>query len=85
MAAYDGAGERRRTRSLDDRKRIVVEALAPGAAAIRIRCGGANRLLKKSVAWGRSREHNGIQRSPERNRTAAEMSLWNGPPLLPAS
>src|ERR1700691_2476641 len=32
MAAYDGAGERRRTRSLDERKRIVVEALAPGAS-----------------------------------------------------
>ena len=35
----------------------------------------ASRVLKKSVAWGRNREHNGIQRSPERNRTAAEMSF----------
>ena len=32
MAAQDGAGERRRTRSLDERKRIVEEALAPGAS-----------------------------------------------------
>jgi transposase len=32
MAAHDGAGERRRTRSLDERKRIVEEALAPGAS-----------------------------------------------------
>ena len=32
MAARDGARERRRTRSLDERKRIVVEALAPGAS-----------------------------------------------------
>jgi hypothetical protein len=34
-----------------------------------------NRLLKKSAAHGRNREHNGIQGSPERNRTAAEMSF----------
>ena len=32
MSAQDGTGERRRTRSLDERKRIVEEALAPGAA-----------------------------------------------------
>jgi transposase len=32
MAAHDGAGERRRTRSLDERKRIVEEALAPGVS-----------------------------------------------------
>jgi hypothetical protein len=31
--------------------------------------------LKKSDASGRNREHNGIQGSPERNRTAAEMSF----------
>jgi transposase len=32
MAAQGGLGERRRTRSLDERKRIVEEALAPGAS-----------------------------------------------------
>jgi transposase len=32
MAAQDGVGERRRTRSLAERKRIVVEALAPGVS-----------------------------------------------------
>ena len=32
MAARDRAGERRRTRSLDERKRIVEEALAPGVS-----------------------------------------------------
>ena len=32
MAVQEGAGERRRTRSLDERKRIVEEALAPGAS-----------------------------------------------------
>ena len=55
MAAHDGAGERRRTRSLDERKRIVVEALAPGAsvAAVARRHGlNANLVFK----WIRSRE-----------------------------
>src|SRR3984957_13487526 len=49
MAARDGAGERRRTRSLDERKRIVVEALAPGAsvAAVARRHGvNANLVFK---------------------------------------
>jgi hypothetical protein len=35
----------------------------------------SSRVLKKSVAWGRNREHNRIERSPERNRTAAEMGF----------
>ena len=39
MVARDGAGERRRTRSLDERKRIVVEALAPGASVAAVRVG----------------------------------------------
>src|SRR5664279_1519933 len=49
MAAYDGAGERRRTRSLDERKRIVEEALAPGSsvAAVARRHGlNANLIFK---------------------------------------
>src|SRR5271167_532337 len=49
MAAHDGSGERRRTRSYDERKRIVVEALAPGAsvAAVARRHGlNANRVFK---------------------------------------
>jgi transposase len=49
MAAHDGTGERRRTRSLDERKRIVVEALAPGAsvAAVARRHGlNANLIFK---------------------------------------
>jgi transposase len=32
MAAQDGVGDRRRTRSLDERKRIVEEAVAPGVS-----------------------------------------------------
>ena len=56
MAAHDGGGERRRTRSLDDRKRIVVEALAPGAsvAAVARRHGLNANLVFKWIR--RSRE-----------------------------
>jgi transposase len=56
MAAYGGSGERRRTRSLDDRKRIVVEALAPGAsvAAVARRHGLNANLIFKWIR--RSRE-----------------------------
>ena len=49
MAAQGGTGERRRTRSLDERKRIVEEALAPGAsvAAVARRHGlNANLIFK---------------------------------------
>ena len=56
MAAYDGSGERRRTRSLEERKRIVVEALAPGAsvAAVARRHGLNANLVFKWIR--RSRE-----------------------------
>jgi transposase len=56
MAARDGAGERRRTRSLDDRKRIVEEALAPGVsvAAVARRHGLNANLIFKWIR--RSRE-----------------------------
>ena len=49
MAARDGAGEWRRRRSLDERKRIVEEALAPGVsvAAVARRHGlNANLIFK---------------------------------------
>jgi transposase len=49
MAAHDGCGERRRTRSLDDRKRIIEEALAPGisvAAVARRHDLNANLIFK---------------------------------------
>jgi transposase len=46
MAAHDGVGERRRTRSLDERKRIVVEALAPGASVARRHGLNANLVFK---------------------------------------
>jgi transposase len=56
MAAQDGAGERRRTRSLDERKRIVEEALAPGVsvAAVARRHGLNANLVFKWIR--RSRE-----------------------------
>jgi transposase len=56
MAAHDGAGERRRTRSLDERKGIVEEALAPGlsVAAVARRHGLNANLVFKWIR--RSRE-----------------------------
>ena len=39
MGTRGGAGERRRTRSLDERKRIVEEAFAPGVSVRRSRVG----------------------------------------------
>ena len=56
MAARDGARERRRTRSLDERKRIVEEALAPGVsvAAVARRHGLNANLIFKWIR--RSRE-----------------------------
>lgn len=56
MAAQEGVGERRRTRSLDERKRIVEEALAPGAsvAAVARRHGLNANLVFKWIR--RSRE-----------------------------
>jgi hypothetical protein len=39
MAARDGAGERRRTRSLDERKGIVEEAVVPAPLSRRSRVG----------------------------------------------
>jgi transposase-like protein len=56
MAARGGAGERRRTRSLDERKRIVEEALAPGisVAAVARRHGLNANLIFKWIR--RSRE-----------------------------
>jgi transposase-like protein len=64
MAAPDGTVERRRTRSLDDRKRIVVEALAPGAsvAAVARRHGlNANLIFQVDTALAR-----GVARSAAR-------------------
>ena len=75
--APDGTVERRRTRSLDDRKRIVEEALAPGAsvAAVARRHGlNANLVFKwirrSREGWrerrrGAAKEKLGVVGSPE--------------------
>ena len=63
MAAHDGSGEGRRTKSLEERKRIVVEALVPGAsfAAVARRHGlNANLVFKwirRSREGWRDRRH----------------------------
>jgi transposase len=46
MVARDGGGEQRGTRSLDERKRIVEEALAPGASVARRHGLNANLIFK---------------------------------------
>ena len=66
MAAHDGGGERRRTRSLDDRKRIVVEALAPGAsvAAVARRHGLNANLIFKWIRRSRDRRRETANEKP---------------------
>jgi transposase len=70
MAAQDGARERRRTRSLDERKRIVEEAVAPGTsvAAVARRHGlNANLVFKwirRSREGWRDRRHGPAKEKP---------------------
>ena len=70
MAARDGAGERRRTRSLDEHKRIVEEALAPGAsvAAVARRHGLNGNLvfkwIRRSREGWRDRRHGPAKEKP---------------------
>jgi transposase len=82
MAAQDLAGERRRTRSLDERKRIVEEALAPGvsvAAVARQHELNANLVFKwirrSREGWrdrrrGPAKEKHVVVATPERNGPA---------------
>jgi transposase-like protein len=52
MAAHNGSGQRRRTRSLDERKRIVEEPLAPGVSvAAVVRRHGLNANLVFKWIW----------------------------------
>jgi transposase len=76
MAVQQGAGERRRTRSLDERKRIVEEALAPGVsiAAVARRHGlNANLVFK----WIRRSREGWLDR---RREPAKEKSVVVAPP-----
>ena len=85
MAAHDGVGERRRARSLDERKRIVVEALAPGAsvAAVARRHGLNANLVFKWIR--RSREGwRDRRRGPAKERSNAVVaSKTIGPAFVP--
>ena len=76
MAAQDGAGKRRRTRSLDERKRIVEEALSPGVsvAAVARRHGlNANLVFK----WIRRSREGWLDR---RRESAKDKSVVVAPP-----
>ena len=85
MAAQGGTGERRRTRSLDERKRIVEEALAPGssvAAVARRHWLNANLIFK----WIRRSRESWLDRRRElaRPRTVASASVEAmGPAFVP--
>ncbi len=84
MTAQGGTGERRRTRSLDDRKRIVEEALAPGAsvAAVARRHGLNANLVFKWIR--RSREGwRDRRREPAERPSAVAAAEATGPAFVP--
>jgi transposase len=84
MAAQDGAGERRRTRSLDERKRIVEEALAPGVsvAAVARRHGLNANLVFKWIR--RSREGwRDRRREPAKEKPVVVAPPESGPAFVP--
>src|ERR1700758_2728057 len=82
MAAKDGVGERRRTRGLDERKRIVEEALAPGVSVSSVaRRHGLNaNLVFKWIR--RSREGWRDRRREPANEKAAPPER-DGPAFVP--
>ena len=83
MAARDGAGERRRTRSLDERKRIVEEALASGVsvAAVARRHGVNANLVFKWIR--RSREGwRDRRREPANEKPVVVVPLEGGAPAF---
>jgi hypothetical protein len=57
---------------------LYARLIMPDVIAATLPRAATSRVLKKSAARGQNREHNGIQRSPNRNRTAAEMSARFG-------
>jgi transposase len=85
MAAQDGAGEVRRTRSLDERRRIVEEALAPGVsvAAVARRHGVNANLVFKWIR--RSREGwRDRRREPAKEKSSAVVASETiGPTFVP--
>src|ERR1700722_13432352 len=85
MAAHDGAGERRRTRSLDERKRIVVEALAPGAsvAAVARRHGLNANLVFKGMRGSRGGWRDGEREPPNENPVVVAPPEGDGSAFVP--
>ena len=85
MAAQDGSGEPRRTRSLDERKRIVEEALVAGAsvAAVARRHGLNANLVFKWIR--RSREGwRDRRRGPAKEKSGAVAAPGTiGPAFVP--
>ncbi len=85
MATWEGLGERRRTRSVDERKRIIEEALAPGAsvAAVARRHGlNANLIFK----WIRRSREGWLDRRGEPPNTKSLASAApeaNAPAFVP--
>ncbi len=85
MAAQSGARERRRTRSLTERKQIVEEALAPGAsvAAVARRHGLNGNLIFKWIRRSREgwldRRRGPARESPE----AVAAPELTGPAFVP--
>jgi len=84
MAAQDGSGERRRTRSLDERRRVVEEALAPGAsvAAVARRHGlNANLVFK----WIRRSREGWLdrRREPKAQTLTSAAPEAKGPAFVP--
>jgi transposase len=85
MAAQGGKGERRQTRSLDERKRIVEEALSPGSsvAAVARRHGlNANLIFK----WIRRSREGWLDRRREpakANTVASAAPEANAPAFVP--
>ena len=83
MAAQIGTGEQRQPRSLDERKRIVEEALAPGisvAAVARLHGLNANLIFK----WiRRSREGwRDRRREPAKEKTVVVAAAEEGAPAF---
>src|SRR5580693_8877357 len=85
MAAKDGAGERRRTRSLDERKRIVEEALAPGVsvAAVARRHGLNANLVFKWIRRSREGWRDRWREPAKEKPVKVALPERNGPAFVP--
>ena len=85
MAARDGVGERRRTRSLDERKRIVEEALTPGisVAAVARRHGLNANLIFKWIRRSRDGWRDRRREPAKEKPVVAALPEGDGPAFVP--